>query len=258
MPILGTPRRRTIGGAAAVAIVVAGAIVMQEAPRPVLRSTPAPLEDFRDGFEGDGAGAPLPDPPVTTLCEDPLIQPAGWTRSQFTWERAWSAPNCFQFGKPCYALAVWPASIGVPVPLGASRGGYRTIPFVPEPAQTVGISWDKVQANPLIGYGKPRPADGIWMSVSPCAGDFRPGNDAASDHYLRRGCRRGAAIGGLIWSTTIAESTFQACALVAGQTYYLNVIAANPEDGLTEGENTCTAGPNTGDGCDVLATHRPQ
>jgi hypothetical protein len=201
---------------------------------------------FADGFEsGQGGG----DPP--NLCpEDPAIAPAGWMRQNRTWVRTWSARD----GDPA---ASYPSSVGFPVPVGADNDTYRVTEFTPNPLQSVNISWEQVQANSGQGYPKPRPGE-VWFSISPCAGDFRPADDLSPNPYLRSGCRRGGRNGGLIFSSIPFESDHAKCNVIPGVTHYMNVIAANPQDGLTFGERTCDAAANSATGCDVNATHRPQ
>lgn len=189
---------------------------------------------FADGFEPEAGLGP---------CEHPLVQPEGWQATTKSWQVAWSSPD----GSP---QATFPQSVGFPVPIGAAKGGYTVIPFVPSGGQTVAISWDTAQANCPQGYCAPRPAESMAVTISECPGDFRvqPGFDA---------CALVASGGSLFW-TTESASAF-ACPLEVGRTYYLNVMAANPVDGLTAGEETCDdISPWTGQGCDVQAVHRPQ
>jgi hypothetical protein len=195
-----------------------------------------------------------PPPIVPDGCNitstDPAFQPSGRTRTNKTWVQAWSAPN----GS---ATAVYPNSIGAAVPVGAEKGGYTVISFVPGVNEEVGIFFDPVQTAPNIGYGTARPADGMLLALSPCAGDVRgaaSGNDA--DPFLRPGCRVFANTGSLTFTTKgNASSNSFVCRLQAGQTYYLNVMAANPADGLSDSEHSCLT--NTS-GCDVQAVHRAQ
>lgn len=196
---------------------------------------------FADGFETPGE--PGGEPPA---CTHSLIQPEGWVKGQRPWEVAWSSPD----GSP---QATYPNSVGFPIPLGAQRGGYTVIPFVAG-FEFVSIYWEPVQANPQQGYGTPRPAEGMWMSLSPCAGDFRPADDTASDPFLKSGCRKGGASGGFAYG--IGTTTHQFCALEPGETYYLNVIAADPSDGLHEGETSCAEVPNSLLRCHVQAVSR--
>jgi len=191
---------------------------------------------FADGFE---------DPqPGLGPCEHPLVQPEGWQATTKSWQQAWSSPD----GSP---QATFPNSVGFPVPIGAAKGGYTVIPFVMSGGLSITITWDTAQANGGQGYGAPRPADSMTLTWSECPGDFRMiggGFDA---------CAMTASGASMFGTVNVAPPT--ACQMDVGRTYYLNVIAANPQDGLQDGEHTCSdISPWTTFGCDVQAVHRPQ
>lgn len=202
------------------------------------------------------AAVTTPPPPAgCDLPADPLIQPTGWKRTNKTWVAAFSSYD----GIPA---AVYPTSVGFPVPLGAEKGGYTVIPFTPTANMSVALFWETVQANSIEGYSKPRPAHDMFISISPCAGDVRaPAPENAPDPWLQPGCRKFAGTATMFYTTLSGYANNNAvCRLEAGRTYYINVMAADPSDGLTLGEHTCQnlANGNTAVGCDVQATHRPQ
>jgi hypothetical protein len=181
---------------------------------------------------------------------DPAFQPSNWVRQDRTWVSAFSSPNLRN-------VATFPNSIGVPVPLGANKGGYTTVAFTPTPGLTVDMSWDVAQANGLHGYPNPRPADSMFIGISPCPGDLRTADAASSDPWLENGCRRVGGGGSIFYSTLPGASNENVCRLQAGQTYYFNVMAADPNGGLEIGEHTCsTSAPNSANGCDVQVVHR--
>jgi hypothetical protein len=181
---------------------------------------------------------------------DPTFQPAGWERVNKTWVDAFSSPNRRH-------IATYPNSIGIPVPIGANKNTYTTVPFTPTANLTVDLSWDVVQANRDHGYPNPRPADSMFIGISPCPGDLRTPDASSADPWLENGCRRVGGGGSIFYSTLPGLSNESVCRLVAGQTYYLNIVAANPEGGLEPGEHTCsTSAPNSANGCDVQAMHR--
>jgi hypothetical protein len=196
------------------------------------------------------AAGEVQQPSNCNLAPHALLEPVGWTRVNKSWVSTWSSRD----GDP---VATYPASVGFPVPVGADKGTYRVTEFTPGVNEVIQISWETVQSNGIQGYPNPRPADAMYFSISPCAGDFRPPDDSSSDGFLQRGCRKGGGSAGMIFHTLGTPSNFQSCQLVAGQKYYMNVIAASPEDGLTSGEHTCTSVANSASGCDVQATHRP-
>lgn len=201
-------------------------------------STPPPGGGSCQEFYGGSAPA------------DPQLEPVGWTRTNKTWVANWSAKNNS-------VIAVYPESAAAPVAFGASKGGYSVVgPFTPNANQVVRIYWELVQTNNQYGYSQPRPADAMWIGISPCPGDFRRTNNASQDKFLRGGCRRLASSDGIIFATLPGETDHATCFLQPGQPYYMNVIAANPEDGLFSGEHTCAAAPNSANGCDVQGNHR--
>lgn len=196
---------------------------------------------WRDENDGAGDGSQS----SCTNSGDPLVAPAGLARTERTWVSAWSAPN----GS---TMATYPTSIGTPVPIGAAKNGYTVIPFVPTTGQTVNIFFDPAQPNWAIGYPSPRPAEGMFMSISPCAGDLRPANDASADPFVHSTCRLFANTGSIFYTT---DTSATACKLTAGRQYYLNVAAIDTSDGLQAGEDSCG---NNLTGCDVQAVHRPR
>ena len=208
-------------------------------------------------FNADGASQPaslkviVGAASVVAGCDitpgTPGVQPMGWQRVDTTWENLFKPRD----GAP---IPTYPDSLGFPVPIGANKGQYTSAAFVAEANQTVNMFWDPAQANPWEGYSYARPAEGMFISVSPCPGDVRPADDAVGG-FLAAGCRRFANTGSLVFSTSpgLVQSTFGACKLDAGKTYYLNVMPANPDDGLVAGEHSCTPSPTSDLGCDVQA-----
>jgi hypothetical protein len=178
-----------------------------------------------------------------TITEHPLVAPPTLTRADKTWVNAWSAPNQT-------AIAVYPNSVSAPVPIGAQKGGYTVIPFVPTANLTVNISFDHAQHNSGYGYTA-RPAKDMFISISPCPGDLRPANNSSADPFERSKCRIFAGSGSLFYTTTTAN----VCQLTPGVQYYINVAAIDTRDGLQAGENSCG---NNLSGCDVQATHLSQ
>jgi hypothetical protein len=196
---------------------------------------------FGDGFEEGEAGGPV-DP-----CAHPLVQPAGWQATTKSWQQAWSSPD----GSP---QATFPQSVGFPVPIGASKDGYTVIPFIATGGQTVQITWDTAQSNGPQGYSAPRPAHTMLLNISECPGDVRPPSIGGNFDA----CVRLSGLDSMFWTTSAGASSL-ACPLMVGKVYYLNVMAADPSDGLVLGEHTCNElSPWTTFGCDVQAIHRPQ
>lgn len=220
---------------------------------------------FADGFETPcvvNCDPPLPDVTDYDLCADPStglnldgIRPFGWTPYQLTWLQAFSAPACLTNPRDrrC-SFATYPNSLGVPVPLGTWRGGYLSVPFTTLPRLTVDMSWDTAQANGNIGYGTPRPADAMWIAISPCAGDMRP-PDSTPNPWTKPGCRVLAGGASLFYRTFGAPGE-AFCRLKPNALYYLTVSPSNPLDVLTLGEHTCSeTAVNSALRCDVQTRH---
>jgi hypothetical protein len=189
-------------------------------------------------------------PPAADDCtldaSTPLVQPAGWTRIDKSWSQLFADYD----GSP---MPTYPSSFGYPVPIGANKGTYVAASFTAGADQTVSIFWDPMQAKPEQGYYTARPAQGMFISVSPCAGDLRPAD--GSGGFLMAGCRRYNSSAGITYSTksTLAASNFTACKLQAGKKYYINVLPADPTDGLSAGEHSCSDTPSSANACDVQA-----
>jgi hypothetical protein len=199
---------------------------------------------FADGFEEQDASGVDP-------CAHPLVLPAGWAFESKTWVDAFSRPG----GTPA---AAYPNSVGNPVPVPGyrwfrrlqvgqfefyKRGQFVAIGFVAQPNLTVDMTWDTAQSGP--NYTTPRPADTMFVGVSACPWDARP-------HLL---CSRTSGLDSLFLSSK-TDQPGMFCPLVAGETYYINVLMANPNDGLVPGENVCSeTAANSAEGCDVQMRH---
>lgn len=196
---------------------------------------------FADGFEPDEPGGPVP-----FTCDHPDVAPSWMVGKQMLWSKLFTPRD----GAP---VPTYPNSNGFPVPIGADRGGWEAGKFVALPDQTVNMVWDGAQANRNEGYGTARPAEGMFISISPCAGDLRAASFLATD-FLAPGCRKFSNEGTLRLTTRQGTaSTFGYCALTAGQTYYITVSPVNPDNGLDPGEHTCRDVPSSQSGCDCQA-----
>ena len=192
-----------------------------------------------------GGGGPVGDDDCNLTSSTPGIQPSGWARTDTTWVQLFTPRD----GSP---VPAYPSSNGFPVPIGATRGSYTAASFTANANQTVNMFWDGAQANPNEGYFTARPANGMFISISPCAGDLRPANMDAGG-FLAAGCRKFANTGTLVFSTSpsLGSSNSNACKLEAGKQYYINVLPADPNDGLTPGEHSCSETQSSALGCDV-------
>jgi hypothetical protein len=186
---------------------------------------------FADGFEEGRGGGPPPD-----FCDHPLVSPAGFTPVLITWQKLFTPRD----GNP---KPTYPNSLGFPVPIGAEKGTYTAAKLTALPNQNVSMFWDPAQAKPSEGYFKARPALGMWIAISECPGDFR----------VSPGCAKFANTGSLIWSTRITQSTPSACAVVAGEDYFITVAPYDPRGPLRPENHTCSPTPSSEQGCDIQA-----
>lgn len=195
-----------------------------------------------------GGGNPNPQPEGCDITSsDAAFNPSNFAKVERAWSQVFSAPD----GSP---QATYPNGVSFPTPVGASKGTYVVVPFQPNASQSVVMYWDQIQPRPQDGYANARPADGMFFAISPCKGDLRRWSGAsASDPWLRPGCRKFENAAGLVWTTSSAypSSNENVCKLEAGRTYYLHVLPADPTDGLTTGEHSCTGAANSANGCDV-------
>jgi hypothetical protein len=184
----------------------------------------------------------------SSTCSDPLIAPPDFPTVTVQWHNAFSSPD----GSP---MAAYPNSVGFPVPIGASKGGAITIPFVPTANLTVDMSWDPAQANGNQGYPNPRPSESMFFSISNCAADLRAPLEGSPDPFLSGRCRAMGTGASLIYSTRESISGDVACKLQPGVVHYLTVSPVDPSDGISPFEHTCSDHPNSAFGCDVQVRH---
>lgn len=197
---------------------------------------------FAHGFEEPGSGGGEVD-----ACLDPLVMPAGFAHRSKTWGAAFTTPGV-------QPQATYPNSSGYPVPVPGYEwftryqvGFYRlylksdfvAIGFVAQPNQDVTMTWDTAQSAP--NYGMPRPASAMFVGVSPCPWDARA-------NLL---CSKVSGQDSLFMTTRFGS----ACPLIAGETYYINILMADPQNGFA---HTCQDVPNSQNGCDVQMVSRGQ
>jgi hypothetical protein len=196
---------------------------------------------FFNGFESEEAGPPV--------C--PSV-PLGWSVGEKSWEVAFDYPNPSDIRPdPTY-----PNSVGSPSPVPGYRsypynwytkGQIVAIPITPLPDKTVDMTWDTAQAQ--SGYGTPRPSAGMFINISTCKWNAHPTPDPR--------CSIFGGAGSMFYTTRDATNT-PACPVDAGVQYYINVVMANPYDGLEPGEHSCqdnAQNTTTYNGCDVQMKH---
>lgn len=189
--------------------------------------------------EEGGGGGPVPNCTITS--SDPLFQPSSFVSHVLDWEEVFYG-NSFPVIKSGGLAPVGSFTFrspsqpsGIPI-----AGNYISVPFVPAAGTNYKVEWYRAQAITARNYRIARPADSVYVTISPCAGDFRlrsfavPNTDA-----LHPNCRTHTQDGTLFYGTTGGAAQ---CALQPGQTYFLNIIFADPGGGLSPVENTCADG----------------
>lgn len=109
------------------------------------------------------------------------------------------------------------------------------------------LSWLGAQ-----GTLAPSSVAGTYITISKCPGDFRVPTAAQvtepnNPPTLNRGCRNiltfqgipDQLMGGMQYAINAAPNNTH-CALVYGETYFLNMMTANPLDGLQPNEHNCS------------------
>ena len=171
---------------------------------------------------------------------DPNFQPAGYTRRDITWSKAFSYP-------PSGITYEFPDTSSTMYPIGSwtlgdlsIKGQYITIPFVaddfPNATAYHKLEWYKAVAKTAFPAYKPHPANGVFITISPCAGDFRTSGNLfypPGDETLNKFCR----VYHQESNMTFGENG--ACPTEPGTTYYLNIMFDNPVDGLDPTQTSC-------------------
>lgn len=196
---------------------------------------------------------------VIDYCEsiagDPLVRPEGFVEHLLTWEQAFYGHRYPSSGSPLAPMGSFTlrsgSDNGPPI-----AGRYLSIAFTPSTG-VYRLGWLQIQFIPEHGYivtpdGQTRVADNVYFTVSRCPGDFRLPDSASGDPALHQGCRKIRSAGAIFYSEA---SGFNVCPIEVGEPHYLNVLFADPRDGLTTTENTCGAGR---DACEVMTRHELQ
>jgi len=181
---------------------------------------------------------------------DPAFRPTNFAAINKLWGPAVRPPDDRVLSDPVY-----PNSLGTPTPIGSNKGTYTAIKFTSQANTTVDMTWDTAQAQ--RNYA-PRPADSMFIAISPCPGDLRAANSAAGDPWLQPGCRKVAGSASMYYTTktSYGPSNDNFCKLEPNKEYYINVAPVDPGDGLTTGEHTCSGtAANSATGCDVQMVH---
>ncbi|MCB0348684.1 MAG: hypothetical protein KDD37_07605 [Bdellovibrionales bacterium] len=226
---------------------------------------------------------PAPQPPTSTplsACneirlktDDPaqlaLIEPNGYERHIVSWEEVFTVPAHNGLPEVTFPFfdspgSFWPVgsfTLGGKNPNTqvSMKGKYISIPFIADDFESTSarhkLEWWKAVA--IQGYSayRPHPSNGVYITISTCAGDFRTTSAAAyppGDQTLTTYCRRFRSESNMYFGEN------GACITVPGKKYYLNIVFAYPFDGLDPQETSCDPlGFEYLDGrCDTMITTR--
>lgn len=163
-----------------------------------------------------------------SLPPSPHIRPQGLEGFVRTWNEVFERPFP---NAPGYLIPLGSFTINRTMngPLSASH--YLAISFTAQANLAVSLSLAPSQPIAAVGYTQYRPG-AAFMTISPCAGDFRPPAPESPDLLLRN-CRA-VFNGENVFAFGHAPAPNASwCQLTPGQTYYLNVVFAPP--GQTNG-----------------------
>lgn len=179
---------------------------------------------------------------------DPLFQPDGYVQHIIPWSTVF-----YYEGKP-NATVEYPDMREAMYPVGSwtlgnlagfshttsMKGRYISIPFTAD-THTQNIRtmywWAPIYRDEFPLYNPTnRQASQLYITISPCAGDFRlstkGGNGSADGSELWSACRK------LENQSSISYGKSY-CTVQDGQTYYINLLYADPTDGLSPTETNC-------------------
>lgn len=166
---------------------------------------------------------------------DPNFQNPGFVRHNLTWAAAFydqtfpdisngglSPVGSFTFGNPGLAIT----------------GQYLSIEFTPPAGGAHRLDWNRSQRVDSRGYLTNRPADAVYVTISPCAGDFRtPNYSVPNTNPHSDDCRAYGPDGQLFFGAASNQ-----CRLEANRKYYVNIVFGNPFGPLSPTTNTCANG----------------
>lgn len=171
-----------------------------------------------------------------------IAQPSGFTAAYTSFSNMWGIPEAEFFPAPGVGNIGNKVGHGPAPTAGVNQ--YMVIPVdVPANAQLnkgITVNWLEPQASGI------QTAEQVFISVSPCPGDFRAANNnLPSDPWIGAACRKmdkAASITMVAWNPQTAHPGW--CPLVSGKRMYINVITtdvnANPPKSLCKtGDSIC-------------------
>lgn len=189
-----------------------------------------------------GGGCAVTKESIADPTQRALFQPDGFTRVDRSWQqfaRAGSVYPTMALSEP-YPVGTYTLNGGTYSPATSLRGKYITVAIVGNGSN---YKFEWIQAKPVAvyNYQPARPTDFKYVTLSTCPGDFRTTSaftaaDPANDPTLIQQCRNQ-----VIAETALSygPTGFGRCPVVAGRTYYLNIVFADPAGGLSPSETGC-------------------
>lgn len=202
---------------------------------------------FRDGFE-----SPVVDEISCFTSDDPLNLPVGYRQYIQTWGKTF-----YNYTYPSSGFALAPVgSFSLRSGRGDNgpsiAGRYISTRIVPINGVYM-FNWLQTQPIYENEYYQARVAKWVYVTISPCPGDFRLPNNLSEDPYLRTACRKISGSTSMYYSPT--ETGYNVCNTASGVEHYINWLFADPRDGLDPDEHSCLGGV---DECEVNVRHEQQ
>ncbi len=160
--------------------------------------------------------------PVGCPISSPYIAPSGWNNSGFTWQQVG--------GNAAYPPNGSTRTINLPAK------SYISLPFIPQQGNSLEMVLAEAQGTAVHSW------EGLYIAIGECAADFRfpQGSPPPSDPTLSSACRR--TVQANAQTVQLFETTGAAngrCQLTPGRTYFLNIIQAGSQQGLSQGQSDC-------------------
>ncbi|MFA5683149.1 MAG: hypothetical protein WC995_01155 [Lysobacteraceae bacterium] len=185
------------------------------------------------GGGGDGYCAEYYNGSTRPVPTDVRFTAHGFTKKERSFQQIWGVP-----------IGSAGSRTGVPGPQLDGNSQYLSIPITLTPTVSqINLAWTEPQDLTSPGA--------IAISISPCAGDFRPANSAqaASDPFLSFQCRLNeVSLSSNGLSIARAGAGLSGCQIPVNKTVYLNIASYSMYQASGTPASTCASPPNCGVG----------
>lgn len=133
--------------------------------------------------------------------------------------------------------------------IGGNGARYLAIPVSltsSSAKQQISLSWAEVQGTQFMVSGVPTTTGDVLVTVSPCAGDFRPMVSGSSDPYLTSSCRKDRPHTSSVIRITSEGSGLAGCAIPPNKVVYVNVATFNMYGATAPTVSTCAGAEQCG------------